>query len=58
MGRVALVTGVSRDLGRKFARAAAADPDVARVIGVDAVPAWRARAEYAHAEVFVRLLRR
>src|SRR6478752_3344123 len=37
-GRVVLVTGVSRDLGRKFARAAAADPSVARVIGVDAVP--------------------
>jgi UDP-glucose 4-epimerase len=37
-GRVVLVTGVSRDLGRKFARAAAADPDVARVVGVDAVP--------------------
>ncbi|MBZ5739275.1 NAD-dependent epimerase/dehydratase family protein [Nocardioides mangrovi] len=37
-GRVVLVTGVSRDLGRKFARTAAADPSVARVIGVDAVP--------------------
>jgi UDP-glucose 4-epimerase len=37
-GRVVLVTGVSRDLGRKFARAAAADPGVSRVIGVDAVP--------------------
>ncbi len=37
-GRVVLVTGVSRDLGRKFARAAAADPAVSRVIGVDAVP--------------------
>lgn len=37
-GRVVLVTGVSRDLGRRFARAAAADPDVARVIGVDVVP--------------------
>lgn len=37
-GRVLLVTGVSRDLGRRFARAAAADPDVARVIGVDVVP--------------------
>jgi UDP-glucose 4-epimerase len=37
-GRVVLVTGVSRDLGRRFARAAASDPDVARVIGVDAVP--------------------
>jgi UDP-glucose 4-epimerase len=37
-GRVVLVTGVSRDLGRRFARAAAADPGVARVIGVDAAP--------------------
>ncbi|MEJ7833753.1 MAG: NAD-dependent epimerase/dehydratase family protein [Nocardioides sp.] len=37
-GRVVLVTGVSRDLGRRFARAIAADPAVARVIGVDAVP--------------------
>lgn len=37
-GRVVLVTGVSRDLGRKFARAAAAHPNVERVIGVDVVP--------------------
>jgi UDP-glucose 4-epimerase len=37
-GRVVLVTGVSRDLGRRFARAAAADPDVRRVIGVDVIP--------------------
>jgi UDP-glucose 4-epimerase len=37
-GRVVLVTGVSRDLGRRFARAVAADPSVDRVIGVDAVP--------------------
>ena len=37
-GRVVLVTGVSRDLGRRFARAAAADPAVGRVIGVDVVP--------------------
>jgi UDP-glucose 4-epimerase len=37
-GRVVLVTGVSRDLGRRFARAAAADPEVDRVIGVDVVP--------------------
>ncbi|MDF1606149.1 NAD-dependent epimerase/dehydratase family protein [Nocardioides sp. YIM 152315] len=37
-GTVVLVTGVSRDLGRRFARAAAADPGVARVIGVDVVP--------------------
>lgn len=37
-GRVVLVTGVSRDLGRKFARAAAEHPRVERVIGVDVVP--------------------
>ncbi|MDH2414248.1 NAD-dependent epimerase/dehydratase family protein [Nocardioides sp. CER19] len=37
-GRVVLVTGVSRDLGRRFARAAADHPDVERVIGVDVVP--------------------
>ena len=37
-GRVVLVTGVSRDLGRKFARAAAEHPQVERVIGVDVVP--------------------
>jgi UDP-glucose 4-epimerase len=35
---VVLVTGVSRDLGRRFARVAAADPAVDRVIGVDVVP--------------------
>ncbi|GAA1954547.1 NAD-dependent epimerase/dehydratase family protein [Nocardioides panacihumi] len=37
-GRVVLVTGVSRDLGRRFARAAADHPAVERVIGVDVVP--------------------
>ena len=37
-GRVVLVTGVSRDLGRRFARALAGDPAVGRVIGVDVVP--------------------
>ena len=37
MGKVVLVTGVSRDLGRRFARALATDPDVDRVIGVDVV---------------------
>jgi UDP-glucose 4-epimerase len=37
-GRVVLVTGVSRDLGRRFARNLAADPTVDRVIGVDVVP--------------------
>jgi UDP-glucose 4-epimerase len=36
--RVVLVTGVSRDLGRHFARSLAADPCVSRVIGVDVVP--------------------
>src|SRR5688572_124082 len=36
--KVVLVTGVSRDLGRRFARAIAGDPAVARVIGVDVVP--------------------
>lgn len=38
MGRVVLVTGVSRDLARRFARTIARDPDVDRVIGVDVVP--------------------
>ncbi len=38
MGRVVLVTGVSRDLGRRFARDLANDPAVDRVIGVDVVP--------------------
>ena len=37
-GRVVLVTGVSRDLGRHFARSLATDPSVGRVIGVDVVP--------------------
>ncbi|MEP9384966.1 NAD-dependent epimerase/dehydratase family protein [Nocardioides cheoyonin] len=37
-GRVVLVTGVSRDLGRRFARAAAERAGVERVIGVDVVP--------------------
>ncbi|WP_370249192.1 NAD-dependent epimerase/dehydratase family protein [Nocardioides sp.] len=36
--RVVLVTGVSRDLGRRCARALADLPDVRRVIGVDVVP--------------------
>jgi UDP-glucose 4-epimerase len=36
--RVVLVTGVSRDLGQRFARSIAEDPSVARVIGVDVVP--------------------
>jgi UDP-glucose 4-epimerase len=38
VGKVVLVTGVSRDLGRRFARRLSAEPDVERVVGVDAVP--------------------
>lgn len=38
MGRVVLVTGVSRELGRRFATSLSAHPDVRRVIGVDVVP--------------------
>ncbi|HET6167875.1 MAG TPA: NAD-dependent epimerase/dehydratase family protein [Marmoricola sp.] len=38
MGRVVLVTGVARDLGRRFARQLADAPDVDRVIGVDISP--------------------
>lgn len=38
MGRVVLVTGVSRDFGGRFARRISADPAVSRVIGVDVTP--------------------
>lgn len=38
MGRVVLVTGVSRDLGRHFACRIAEHPEVDRVVGVDMVP--------------------
>jgi UDP-glucose 4-epimerase len=38
MGRVVLVTGVAGDLGGRFARRIAADPEVDRVIGVDVLP--------------------
>jgi UDP-glucose 4-epimerase len=38
MGRVVLVTGVSRYLGGRFARLLSADPAVERVIGVDVIP--------------------
>ena len=50
MGRVVLVTGVSQDLGGRFARSLATDPDVDRVIGVDVVPP-RSRLDDVH---FVR----
>ena len=38
MGRNVLVTGVSNDLGGRFARRIASDPQIGRVIGVDVVP--------------------
>ena len=38
LGKSVLVTGVSRDLGRRFARSLAQQPGVAKVIGVDVVP--------------------
>jgi len=38
VGRVVLVTGVSRYLGGRFARLLQADPGIDRVIGVDVVP--------------------
>lgn len=38
VGRVVLVTGVSRHLGGRFARQIGEHPDVDRVIGVDVVP--------------------
>jgi len=41
MGRIVLVTGVSHNLGGRFARRLAADPAVSRVIGVDVVPPRR-----------------
>jgi UDP-glucose 4-epimerase len=41
MGRIVLVTGVSNDLGGRFARRIASDPKVDRVIGVDVVPPRR-----------------
>ncbi|KOG87859.1 NAD-dependent epimerase/dehydratase family protein [Streptomyces varsoviensis] len=38
MGKVVLVTGVARQLGGRFVRRVLREPDVDRVIGVDAVP--------------------
>ncbi|GAA4785158.1 NAD-dependent epimerase/dehydratase family protein [Streptomyces ziwulingensis] len=38
MGKVVLVTGVARQLGGRFVRRLRRDPDVDRVVGVDAVP--------------------
>jgi UDP-glucose 4-epimerase len=38
LGKVVLVTGVARQLGGRFVRRVQRDPEVDRVIGVDAVP--------------------
>ena len=38
MGRVVLVTGVSRYLGGRYAKMLSTDPEVERVIGVDVIP--------------------
>ena len=53
MGRVVLVTGVSRYLGGRFARLISADPAVERVIGVDVVPpSWDlGAAEFVRADI-------
>jgi UDP-glucose 4-epimerase len=53
MARVVLVTGVSRYLGGRFTQLLQADPDVARVIGVDVVPpkADLGDAEFVRADI-------
>ena len=53
MGRVVLVTGVSRYLGGRFARLLQGDPAVDRVIGVDVVaPRWDiGSAEFVRADI-------
>jgi UDP-glucose 4-epimerase len=38
LGKVVLVTGVARQLGGRFVRRILREPDVGRVVGVDAVP--------------------
>ncbi len=53
MGRVVLVTGVSRYLGGQFARRISTDPAVSRVIGVDVVPPQQdlGDAEFVRADI-------
>ena len=46
MASVVLVTGVSRYLGGKFARALSRDEDIARIIGVDVVPPPHSTSSY------------
>jgi len=53
MGRVVLVTGVARHLGRRLARSLEDDPSVERVIGVDVVPPpdGLGRTEFVRADI-------
>lgn len=53
MGRVVLVTGVSRYLGGLFTRVLSADPAVERIIGVDVVPPPHdlGRADFVRADI-------
>jgi UDP-glucose 4-epimerase len=52
--RIALVTGVSRNLGGRLAARLAADPDIERVIGVDTAPPGRELAGLLGRTEFVR----
>jgi UDP-glucose 4-epimerase len=53
MGRVVLITGVSRYLGGRMARTLTDDPGIDRVIGVDVVPPRSpiGRAEFVRADI-------
>ncbi len=53
MGRIVLVTGVSNDLGGRFSRRIASDPEIDRVIGVDMVPPRRdlGRVRFVRADI-------
>lgn len=53
MGKVVLVTGVARRLGGRFVRRVQHEPDVDRVIGVDAVPPEHSlgAAEFVRADI-------
>ena len=53
MGRVVLVTGVSRYLGGRFARLLQSDPRIDRVIGVDVIPPTLdlGRTEFVRADI-------
>ncbi|MFE1792704.1 NAD-dependent epimerase/dehydratase family protein [Streptomyces sp. NPDC059525] len=53
MGKVVLVTGAARQLGGRFVRRVQRDPDVERVVAVDAVtpPHRLGSAEFVHADI-------